>query len=142
VTQPIPFRVIRYRCPHCPRTGAVKARIVEHIGSCWTNPKARGCKTCANYEGWADACGCEPGCNWGGSAEGIAEHCRAGVSLAGRPACPGCGGHGWYDISSGAQLPCSSEVSAEHVGDGKAIKAGPIVHCDRWVLVDLKEGAG
>jgi len=66
MTEPIPFKVTRYRCPHCPRTASSKARMVDHIGRCWTNPEARGCKTCAhyaqNYEG--------------------AEFCAVGVDLA------------------------------------------------------------
>ncbi|WP_328465497.1 hypothetical protein OHA21_43745 [Actinoplanes sp. NBC_00393] len=132
MSQPIAFKTIRYRCPHCPRTGSSKARVADHIGRCWTNPAARGCKTCANYEGPGDACGCEPGCNWGGPAGGYPEHCRAGVNLAGRPECPACGGHGWKGISVGAEIPCNSEVTIGHVGDGKAVKPGPIVHCDRW----------
>ena len=29
MTEPIPFKTTRYRCPHCPRTGASKARTDE-----------------------------------------------------------------------------------------------------------------
>lgn len=128
MSQPIAFKTIRYRCPHCPRTGASKTRIAEHIGRCWTNPAARGCKTCEHYEGWSDACGCEPGCNWGGSA-GVAEHCHAGVSLAGRPECDTCKGRGqiYIDGEFGGVTECPTCG-----GDGAEIKPGPIVHCDRW----------
>lgn len=115
--EPIPFKTTRYRCPHCPRTASSKARMVDHIGRCWTNPEARACKTCAHYQAWTD----EP------------EHCLAGVSLAGRPACPGCGGHGWAGTNAGAEKPCGPHVTPLHIGDGAEVKSGPIVGCDLWV---------
>lgn len=126
MTAPIPFRVLRYRCPHCPRTASSKTRMVDHIGRCWHNPAARACKTCAHYKSWADGCGCEPGCNWGGDP--LAEHCRLGVSLAGRPACKPCGGRGeTFDLGDLGASECY-----ECGGDGAEIKPGPIVGCDRW----------
>jgi hypothetical protein len=117
MTEPIPFTVTRYRCPTCPRTGSSKARITEHMGRCWTNPGARGCKTCKHFEPYGPE-----------NADG----CAQGVDLTGRRACPGCGGHGWCDISAGAQVPCNSEVTVGHIGDGYEVKPGPIVHCDLW----------
>jgi len=130
MSQPIPVRVLRHKCPHCGRTASRPGRAREHIARCWHNPDAKGCKTCKHYRGWADACGCEPGCNWGG--EPIAEHCDVGVSLAGRPACFGCGGSGWADTNVGASVECGPERSVNHIGDGAEIKPGPIVGCDRW----------
>lgn len=104
--QPIPFTTTRYRCPTCPRTASSKARMVGHIGRCWLNPEARGCKTCEHFEQW-----------------GPENHdaCAVGVDLSGRPACPTCGGFSdpWNECPV-----CD--------GKGAEIKPGPIVHCDRW----------
>jgi hypothetical protein len=47
--EPIPFVTTRYACPHCTRTASAKTRIREHMGRCWYNPDAHGCKTCANF---------------------------------------------------------------------------------------------
>ena len=129
MTGPIPFRVTRYRCPHCPRTGSSKALVTEHIGRCWLNPAARGCKTCVNYLEPAEACGCEPGCNWGGPVGGYPERCRAGISLAGRPECGTCKGIGqvYIDGEFGGVSECP-----DCGGDGAAIKPGPIVRCHEW----------
>lgn len=49
MSQPIPFTVTRYKCPHCTRTRSSKRVIVEHIGRCWENPEARSCKTCVHH---------------------------------------------------------------------------------------------
>lgn len=137
VSQPIPFRVTRYRCPHCPRTGSSKALVTEHIGRCWLNPAARGCKTCVNYLEPAEACGCEPGCNWGGPEGGYPERCAAGISLAGREACERCGGANVLPTGEifRPRLAKAGPVYARCEacgGDGGAVKPGPIVHCHEW----------
>ncbi|GAA2696407.1 hypothetical protein [Actinoplanes palleronii] len=83
MNQPISFRTTRYRCTHCPRSGASKARVRDHIGRCWKNPEARGCKTCKHYqEPWDDTCDAPGGCV---GCTGGDESCAAGVSLAGQP---------------------------------------------------------
>jgi hypothetical protein len=87
------------------------------MARCWLNPAARGCKTCVHFV------------TYGGE---YGDHCDVGVDLTGRPACAGCGGHGWADISAGAQVPCGPERSINHIGDGAEVKPGPIVGCDRW----------
>jgi len=79
--EPIVLTVKRYKCPHCNRSRSARKATVEHMTRCWHNPAARGCRTCGNYSPAEDACGCEPGCNWGNGGEGIPEHCEAGVSL-------------------------------------------------------------
>ncbi len=123
MTTPIPVRVLRHKCPHCSRTASRPVRVREHMARCWYNPAARGCKTCAHFE--QDAGDAEIGLVGG-------ESCAVGVSLAGRPACPGCGGHGWADTNWGGQRPCGPETTTVHVGDGAEVKPGPIVHCDFW----------
>jgi len=115
--EPIPVRVLRHRCPFCGRTASRPGRAREHIARCWHNPAARGCKTCRHFDG--------PVPEWG-------DTCAVGVDLAGRRACPGCGGFGWCDISAGAQVPCNSEVTAAHIGNGAEIKPGPIIGCHDW----------
>ncbi|MGW1290054.1 hypothetical protein ACWD4N_42195 [Streptomyces sp. NPDC002586] len=76
----IPVTVTRYQCPHCCRTRAKQAAAAAHIARCWQNPAVRACKTCEHYDPGGDACGCEPGCNWG-AAEPIPPSCDAGVPL-------------------------------------------------------------
>lgn len=120
--EPIPFRVLRYRCPTCPRTASSKARMVEHIGRCWLNPEARGCKTCKHFEPQGPE-----------NADG----CRAGVDLTGRPACTGCGGANWLPTGEifRPRFAMGGPVYAQCPdcgGDGAEIKPGPIVGCDRW----------
>jgi hypothetical protein len=110
VTQPIPFRVTRYRCPHCPRTGASKARVREHIGRCWTNPATRGCKTCKHFEPYGPESG---------------DSCAVGVDLGGQKKCGVC-----FGIPDVLDEVCPD--AANHDGDGREVKAGPIVGCDRW----------
>lgn len=123
--QPIAVRVTRYKCPSCSRTASTRARSSAHIARCWSNPEARGCKTCKNFEPAHDACGCEPGCNWGGQP--APESCAVDVSLAGRPACEPCNGRGeTFDEEFGA-----SECQ-DCGGDGAEVKPGPIVHCEKW----------
>jgi hypothetical protein len=121
--QPIAVMVTRHKCPFCPRTAARPGRAREHIARCWFNPEARGCKTCKHFE--QDPGGAQIGLVGG-------EWCNEGVDLTGRPACPGCGGHGLMGISCGAQVPCGPERCTGHVGDGSEIKPGPIVHCAKW----------
>jgi hypothetical protein len=126
VAEPIAFTTTRYRCPHCRRSGARAGNIRNHMTRCWFNPEIRGCKTCKHFDQ-------DPGEPDVGLMGG--ESCELGVSLDGRPACHGCGGSGWRDISSGAQVECNAEVSAPwHVGDGREVKPGPIVGCDWWEL--------
>lgn len=58
--EPIPFVVTRFRCPHCGRTASSRTRTRQHMGRCWFNPEARGCKTCKHFEPygpeWSDSC--------------------------------------------------------------------------------------
>lgn len=124
--EPIPVRVTRYACPSCARTASSKSRAREHMNRCWRDPANRGCKTCAHFSAAEDACGCEPGCNWGNSGESVREHCARGVDLTGRPACTRCGGFGSTIVNGGA-----SECG-DCGGDGVEVKAGPIVHCGEW----------
>ena len=66
MAEPIRVEVVRYRCPHCPRTHSSRSRAGEHMSRCWWNPQARGCKTCAHFAPFfAD----------------IAESCEVGVDL-------------------------------------------------------------
>ena len=88
----VPEAVIatRWRCPFCRRSRAHKKATAEHIARCWLNPAVRSCKTCVNFEPAGDACGCEPGCNWGSPAGGIPDSCAAGLDLDGtiKTGCP------------------------------------------------------
>lgn len=70
VDVPIPVVVTRYQCPHCRTTRAKRQATEAHIGRCWKNPAARGCKTCTHYEppedgpypehpGWPEGCTAE-----------------------------------------------------------------------------------
>ena len=43
-------KVTRWRCAHCRRTWAHRAGAEAHIGRCYKNPAARGCKTCGAYQ--------------------------------------------------------------------------------------------
>lgn len=114
MTEPIPFKTTRYRCPHCPRTGASKARITEHMGRCWLNPAARGCKTCKHFEPY--------GPEWG-------DACRLGVDLTGRPQCKTCAGFGDVPGEDLGMTECP-----ECAGDGAEVKAGPITGCAEWEI--------
>lgn len=73
----IPLRTVRWQCPHCRRTRAKRAATEAHIGRCWLNPEVRTCRTCTWYEPAHDACGCEPGCNWGSSDGAVPPDCGA-----------------------------------------------------------------
>jgi len=88
---PEPVTVTRWRCPFCHRSRAHKKATAEHIARCWLNPAVRSCKTCANLEPGGDACGCEPGCNWGSPSGSIPDSCAAGVNISDgqiKTACP------------------------------------------------------
>jgi hypothetical protein len=117
--QPIAVKVIRHKCPFCPRTAARPVRAREHMARCWFNPEARGCKTCKHFEQ-------DPGEIDVGLMGG--EGCELGVNLAGRPACTPCGGRGeTFDRGSLGVSECQ-----ECGGVGAEIKPGPIVHCEKW----------
>lgn len=87
---PEAFTTTRHRCPFCRRSWAHRAAAARHVARCWLNPAARSCKTCAIFEPAHDACGCEPGCNWGSPSGGVPDSCAAGVDLDGtvKTACP------------------------------------------------------
>lgn len=68
MSEPLKVLVARYRCPHCPKSYAHKATTVNHIGKCWYNADARGCKTCEHFTPFGPAAG---------------DECAVGVSLAG-----------------------------------------------------------
>jgi hypothetical protein len=129
IRAPIPLRVLRWRCPNCTRSASRPGRIHEHMACCWYIPENRGCMTCVHFEREPDACGCEPGCNWGNSGgEFVPERCAKGVDLSGRPACTECGGFGSTIASPSLGV---SECGACG-GDAAEVKAGPIIHCDLW----------
>jgi hypothetical protein len=113
MTEPIVITVRRHKCPHCARSCAKKAHTVAHIGRCWANPAARGCKTCEHFR-------------QGPEGEGCAE----GVSLAGSAMCDRCNGVG--EIGSGDASTCCPECGGDGGVDGPTRKSGPIVHCDLW----------
>ena len=128
MTAPIPVRVLRHKCPHCPRTATRPVRVREHMARCWYNPAARGCKTCAHFEQ-------DPGDAEIGLVGG--ESCDVGVSLAGRPACGRCGGANWLPTGETfrPRFATGGPVYAQCPdcgGNGAEVKPGPIVHCDSW----------
>ncbi|MDX5568444.1 hypothetical protein PYK79_41315 [Streptomyces sp. ID05-04B] len=49
MTTAIRLQVVRFQCPHCRRTHSKKAAAEAHIARCWSNPAARGCKTCVHF---------------------------------------------------------------------------------------------
>ncbi|HXM54561.1 MAG TPA: hypothetical protein VOB72_04165, partial [Candidatus Dormibacteraeota bacterium] len=55
------------------------------------------------------------------------EYCEAGVNLAGQKQCSTC-----FGIPSPFEFDGTCPDSANHDGDGREIKSGPIVHCARW----------
>jgi hypothetical protein len=89
-TIPEQITVTRWRCPFCRRSRSAKRAAAEHMARCWLNPAVRSCKTCANFEPAADACGCEPGCNWGSPAGGIPDRCGAGADISDGEVRTGC----------------------------------------------------
>jgi hypothetical protein len=57
---PIRKTVVRWQCPHCPRSASSRPRISEHVARCWSNPDARSCKTCEHANesaGYVHSCG-------------------------------------------------------------------------------------
>ena len=120
MTEPIAVRVTRYQCPPCGRTHSSKRRAVEHIGRCWRNPAARGCKTCRHFDQYPG----EPDVGLIGG-----EFCDAGVSLAGQPAYDICKTHTDPNSPFGGE---GAKDCPDCRADGKEIKPGPVVHCDRW----------
>ena len=82
--------VTRWRCPFCRRSRSSKRATAEHIGRCWLNPAVRSCKTCAHLEPGGDACGCEPGCNWGSPSGSIPDSCAVGVDVSSGEIKTGC----------------------------------------------------
>ena len=111
MTEPIPVRVTRYRCPYCPRGHSTRRRAVEHIARCWRNPDVKSCKTCKHFER---------------NYDGYGDDCNLGIDLSGRPACTRCCGSGrLFEIGGVVDCPeCS--------GDGAEIRPGPTVDCDKW----------
>jgi hypothetical protein len=87
---PEAITVTRWRCPFCHRSRSSKRATAEHIARCWLNPAVRSCKTCSNLNPGYDACGCEPGCNWGSPSGAAQDSCAAGIELDGavKTACP------------------------------------------------------
>jgi hypothetical protein len=88
--QPELIVVQRWRCPFCHRSRSKRKAAADHAGRCWLNPAVRSCKTCAHLTPGYDACGCEPGCNWGSPSGPVPESCAAGLELDGsvRTGCP------------------------------------------------------
>lgn len=114
MSEPIPVKVTRYRCPHCPRTGSSKARARTHMARCWYNPAARGCKTCKHFDN---------------TYEDYGEDCNAGVDLSGRPPCTACQGDGRIYLD---EIDLGSSECTACGGDAAEVKPGPIVGCDKW----------
>lgn len=110
--EPIPVQVTRYRCPTCSRSHSSKSRARQHMGRCWFNPEAKGCKTCRHFDAVCD---------------GYGDDCALGVSLEGRPQCGRCVGDGWVFDDLYQRITCP-----DCHGDGHEIKAGPIVGCEKW----------
>lgn len=118
MAEPIPFRVLRYRCPHCARTASRPGKTREHMARCWLNPEVRACKTCKHFEQ-------DPGEPDVGLMGG--EGCAVGVDLTGRRECSTCKGRGEVFGEDWGVSECP-----DCGGDGKEIKPGPIIHCDQW----------
>jgi hypothetical protein len=77
---PIAIRTTRYRCPFCARSRSRRATTTAHIARCWHNPETRSCLTCEHHDAGGDACGCEPGCNWGAPGP-VPPSCGVGLDL-------------------------------------------------------------
>lgn len=128
MTAPIPVRVLRHKCPHCSKSYNRPGRTREHMARCWHNPDAHGCKTCVHFQPADEQCCGMPDVNecytpW---CSDVADRCRAGVSLAGRPQCTKCCGTG--DTSGGLGVGVCPACG----GAAREIKPGPIVHCEKW----------
>jgi hypothetical protein len=124
-SQPITVKVTRYKCPCCGRTAANRSRAAKHIGNCWLNPEAKGCKTCKHFEpAWSEP----PDWVTGFGGAGDQEQCNADVDLSGRPACDDCHGKGTIWTPGGFSVHTCPQCG----GDGAEVKPGPIVHCDKW----------
>ena len=110
MAEPIAVRVTRYRCPHCARSHSSRGRAVQHVGRCWRNPEAHGCKTCRHFDA---------------TYEDYGEDCDLGVDLTGKPGCDNCvaGFVGAWD---------SGEKCPECKGNPEPVKPGPILHCEKW----------
>lgn len=80
MSEPIPIRVTRYKCPHCARSHSKKAACVGHIGRCWHNPENQSCATCAHWQAPGDGEQCIPGDNC--SCNRYPQACGAGEDLA------------------------------------------------------------
>ena len=116
--EPIPLRVLRYRCPFCARTASRPIRSRQHMARCWLNPEARGCKTCKHFDRY-------------GAYETYGDECLLGVDLSGRPECEACRGTG-FAAATQAGLFDSGEVCSVCNGEPAPIKSGPIVGCEKW----------
>lgn len=124
MSEPIPVRVTRYRCPFCSRTRSNKSRTREHIARCWENPDAKGCMTCRHFLPG-------DGADFATGYPGSEESCQRLVSLAGRPPCGTCvGGEIWIGVEPEAQR----SVCPDCKGSPDRVKPGPIVHCPLWEL--------
>lgn len=95
------------------------------MGRCWFNPEAKGCKTCKHFD---------PGDNFDHATgyPGYDEGCALGVNLEGRPACERCGGGGVVFVGPDDPFGGTATECPECGGEGEAIKAGPIVGCEKW----------
>lgn len=60
MSDPIPLKVTRWKCPHCNHTRAHKKTSVEHIARCWHNPENQTCATCANWQPPGNGARCFP----------------------------------------------------------------------------------
>jgi hypothetical protein len=45
-----PITVRRWRCPHCHKSWSSRQRANSHAETCFRNPAARSCLTCAHHE--------------------------------------------------------------------------------------------
>lgn len=72
LANPIPHPTVRWRCPHCRKTWAYKARVAAHIPYCFADPLRRTCKTCRHDE-WPRP-GCELGLDQGPSCTECGKH--------------------------------------------------------------------
>lgn len=125
MSEPIPVRVTRYRCPHCARSHSSKYRCRLHIGRCWQNQDAKGCMTCRHFLPGDSA-------DYATGYPGSEESCQRLVSLDGRPQCETCIGEGvvWVGDEPNAQRLTCPDCN----GRPDAVKPGPIVHCPLWEL--------